>query len=490
MYQHNWDSELEKQKYGDQWLLTESIATSIDSFLANNGALEEENTVGSRKFAGQNSEEHERQDVKEGSDIAADAVPAAHLLDLSTWLNLSDRVFMNAGGQRKDENWSSLTEDDEELGIFHSAFADFHKLAVSVTRRLVHVSLNQATSRLRARDKPYHEPTSEPSVRKQDVITALDILNMPKNAREFWIRAPRRSGVLVYSKLSQLKDEDLKTLTYDEVERKLEGKPGRPHKSTTTQNGGNGVPADAESDSDAISQSDGAEDDMEDDESCDITQEEYAEQRDQEQSQLEELQLWEILGQPRPSTLALVAGKLPRRPPIDRKVGGELSDWRDLVDYKSEWERYGATVPEERFKETYQRMQRARGAASRTRRGSSRLLQAVEALDATGVDAMDADGNFLLGERATEVPQTTDEEDLEEQPTSSEEEAENTVAGTKEEEDDDADGRKDQGLPIRRTLQPRHARDSAASSMAALPPYSEVEESSGDEYQHDGNGSP
>ncbi|KAF4305860.1 Homeodomain-like protein [Botryosphaeria dothidea] len=77
---------------------------------------------------GDSDQEEEEQDVEHAQD-ALDAVPAARLLRLSKWLELSGSVFANAGGAREAENWRSIAEPGEQISIFHSAFSDLHRLA-------------------------------------------------------------------------------------------------------------------------------------------------------------------------------------------------------------------------------------------------------------------------------------------------------------------------------------------------------------------------
>lgn len=81
-------------------------------------------------------------------------------------------------------------------------------------------------------------------------------------------------------------------------------------------------------------------------------EEEHAERHDQESSRAAEMKLWALLRQPAPPGLRTplftkqqLKDDVRNRPVIMRKTRHELTGWRDLTLYHSEWEEYGSDAP-------------------------------------------------------------------------------------------------------------------------------------------------
>ncbi|KAI9826265.1 MAG: hypothetical protein M1826_006687 [Phylliscum demangeonii] len=171
----------EEEKWRESWLLTPARARWVEEKLA----------------AGASGAE---------ADEVWQEVPAAHLLKLQSWLELSERIFMNAAPPRaEDGNWRHMAADSaapELPSIRATAFTDFANLAVSVTERLVQTTIFQAMGRCRGMDLKQLE--SGFSVKARDVRTACTVLGMPPNARDFWAKAGQRCGLHVYRKMSEM----------------------------------------------------------------------------------------------------------------------------------------------------------------------------------------------------------------------------------------------------------------------------------------------
>ncbi|KAI2619959.1 hypothetical protein GGR54DRAFT_647595 [Hypoxylon sp. NC1633] len=144
------------------------------------------------------------------TETASDPLPPfAELFHLRNWLWLSERVFMNSTVV-PDGNWRSVSggvgmsgEENDTPSIRATALADFHLLAVSVTRRLVCATLFVAGSRVRAKQGGSsggrgRRIRTKAVVKARDVQAALASVGMKENSREFWAKAARRLRLDVY----------------------------------------------------------------------------------------------------------------------------------------------------------------------------------------------------------------------------------------------------------------------------------------------------
>ncbi|KAI9874771.1 MAG: hypothetical protein M1830_009301 [Pleopsidium flavum] len=326
-----------------------------------------------------------------GADILKE-VPAVSLLNLPVWLELSERIFMNAASPREDENWRAIAEETETPSIMNTAFSDFHNLAISVTKRLIQSSLFYAMSRLRATDSSRYR--YQPVVRSRDVLSALKVLGMRPNAYEFWTRAARRCGLDVDHDIGNTRRK-VKALNYDEVERLLEegGSDAQPETTDVTSNsnpdidvsrddqedGSESTVADAlipgeeayedshqssaPDESSNASDSPSGEDQVDDYQDCaskqgrarrqlDRDQDEYAETFDRYASLAEEQRLREMLGDVPTCGVKAEDVELPKKPPTRRKAKDDLVNWRDKIDFWSEWEVFETPVPCDSFHQT------------------------------------------------------------------------------------------------------------------------------------------
>ncbi|EDN07321.1 predicted protein [Histoplasma mississippiense (nom. inval.)] len=121
----------------------------------------------------------------------------SQLLNTANWILLSERIFMNSGNSRIEDNWCHLRAGSETPSLTCEAFADFYALTISLTRRLVHSSIFFAMSRLRSLERGGYQ-----------------------RGKLFWIGAPRRHNLKV-EEIRHRKGFKPVSLTYDEVEEDL-----------------------------------------------------------------------------------------------------------------------------------------------------------------------------------------------------------------------------------------------------------------------------
>ncbi|KZM21569.1 uncharacterized protein EKO05_0000741 [Ascochyta rabiei] len=128
------------------------------------------------------------------------AIPQAALLHAENMLSLSKILFMNRSADIPSPwpHWSAYaSEQVPEPSILRTAFNDFHTLAVSVTKRLMQAAIMQATSRLRSQRRRTKKGVM-PLVKTRDVLSAIDVLGLKRNARSRWTGVARRCNVRVF----------------------------------------------------------------------------------------------------------------------------------------------------------------------------------------------------------------------------------------------------------------------------------------------------
>ena len=303
------------------------------------------------------------QEGENGESEVSQVLPAAHLLSLKSYLKLSTHLFMNSNDP--DYNWRSYVGRDESPSILHTAFSDFHNLAISVTRRLIQSSLFFAMSRLKATNTSNH--MHQRHVRRRDVTAAVNVLGMKQNANSYWAGVSRRCNLDVYENLKRKTFKGEK-LSYEEVENRL----NQPRKykvksgATTTEDGASS-PTSVQSPNheNCISTLDFASEDLTDamtspydsnfsypgrnnqtltQDCLEQDQDAYAEALDIKASRKEEQRLWNMLGHKVPENTRLEETELPKNPGPVRKTREDLDDWRGWVNYVKEWEAHDIPV--------------------------------------------------------------------------------------------------------------------------------------------------
>ena len=350
------DAKVEQAKYGEFWLLTQSIAESIDAEIDQSSTKQqkmEDEQVNSDE-AGMDQSISSKAPGHPDQRPILSFVPSASLLNLSTFLTLSESIFLNSP-------INHLRNVRTTPGIYHTAFADFHTLVKTLTTHIVHASVYQAMTRYRALDNRTSViDSNEHQVFREDVLAALDVLGMKSNAREYWATLPRRLQMKCYRERDTGKHDGSKKREYtrwvpeDEVERYLmnrgtlkrsypKGQSGKMYEAKADPDGPSSGHSDAEGDVESGAEREDGEARPEKrrrlDDSLTIEQAEaeYLEKIDRQAGIDEEKRLWERLGIPPPTTVNfddIEIGEPPvRRPDFNM----ESSDWRLHSRYEPEW---------------------------------------------------------------------------------------------------------------------------------------------------------
>ncbi|CAK1361094.1 hypothetical protein CB0940_03497 [Cercospora beticola] len=355
---------------------------------------------------------------------AADSISSdqAFLLRQAAFLQLSRNLFMN-NGEQEDLSWhhvNLVTDVADEPAIFRRALGDLQAIAISLTRRLVQVSIFQAMTRLRAHDSTRTEWTPLPAVRETDVRTAIEVLGLRPNWRQYWAFIPRRSRVIVYSDSKKYNDGRPGTkaghaLTYDEVEAELgdKGKIVQPDIEVDEQEVFEEEIDEFMANSDAFTDDHDQSGDSEMSRSKDSKQksalssssrkrkralspdvyshlqDEHADAVDLQHSASEQRRLWELLRLTPPESLAQTSTM--KVPPPSIPAGAAVStmqaDWRNSVEIQAEWESESGIPTREDFRATD-----VEGRARRKRRQviETKVRERLNLGQALGVDATHA----------------------------------------------------------------------------------------------------
>lgn len=327
--------EVEREKWGDSWLLTPEVSHWLNKRRNQNG----------------------------GKKAIDEVLPAANLFNLDKWLELSDRVFMNPS--ESEDNWQSL--GDVPPSIRATAFEDFHSLAVFITKKLVSTTLYCTMSRERATQA---QKTKHADVTPADVEAAVNILNLTHNGDNFWKKSARRCNLQV------LDEDDTTVLSYADVEAELSSMPHRRRsrsRSTSRPPRGAGIlPSSEETSTGDVESADDLFVESEDEESMSFSDTErskiarareakvqameaYTESLDQQRSREEEVRLWKMLGKVPAERLKDEEEELVR-PKRLVNVFEEQLGWREHVKYRSEWEVMDGVVEEEDFERNRNRV--------------------------------------------------------------------------------------------------------------------------------------
>ncbi len=352
--QHKEEEKIERQEHASLSLLTPTVAQWANRSL----------------HAGE-----------EGEQEVLQAVPAATLLNLKSFLTLSKRVFMNSS--ITENNWRTYAERRQSPSITYTAFSDTHTLAISLTRKLIQSSLFFAMSRIRTLGTSgYYTPKQH--VKARDVVAALNVLGMEANGRKTWIGTARKCRLRVYEDVRHRKAQG-KRYSYGEVEAILSketiGSRGRyrsrsagnedvsqPPTDKSNASSAEDVPEESSSSSSDHSSTDMSESPLSDDgasstdlpsspsskhgltqERIEQAEDAYLEASDQQTSKEEEKRLWEILGEDPSTKMDLEPIDLP---PVPRRANREkLVDWTTWIDYSAEWENLETSVAASSFAE-------------------------------------------------------------------------------------------------------------------------------------------
>lgn len=198
------EEEKEKSRWSEEhWLIDEDEAAALDEQYED--AVEHDDAAAHDD----NVEGEANPDPTAGASDGHDkpSPTSLKLLKASTLLQLSRSVFMNS--KDPSSNWHTFTEESSPHGdllspsIRRTALEDFHNLVVSLTRRLMQVSIFQAMSRLRASA----DPRIQPNVHVFDVVAARETMGLRTRGPEYWARAVKRCGVEVYADAKKYRAE-------------------------------------------------------------------------------------------------------------------------------------------------------------------------------------------------------------------------------------------------------------------------------------------
>ncbi|KAI1007464.1 hypothetical protein K3495_g759 [Podosphaera aphanis] len=356
----------ERKKWGDVWLVTRRVCQELDRHKTTTGE----------------------------TDSLERISPIARLFILKNWLQLSERVFMNSA-RAEDDNWISLAEVGETPAVRATAFEDFYSLAVSITKKLISTAFFCTMSRLKARDT--HKP-KRLEINTDDVDFAVNTLGLKPRSDEFWAKCARRChlDIIDDSRIEDARDEissleepnlaDLK-MNYDEVEAMMglpspqpathappsqvepsahnanlpgpndeaahSGDPREPTQHVSESESAASITED-ESELQAISPPPQSRDErrnlaqLEKYIAAQQAQDHYTDAIDIRASRRDELVLWKILKHDPPSNIGV---DIPLVEPVPCVVPNvtEGDDWREYLEYCSEWEIFDTPIPEKSF---------------------------------------------------------------------------------------------------------------------------------------------
>jgi hypothetical protein len=392
--QERWEDQEESRKWGKFWLLSADVNHQIKQwgeFWLDSASSSQQDGI----KAAQGEMGHRWQGF----------MRAMQLFDLENWLELSTRVFMNPSSPREAENWQNLAEEGKQPAIRTTAFLDFHRLAVDLTKKLVSATIFVTMSRLRAMTPgSFHR---KDHVKQEDVEAAVKMLGLQANREQFWIGCARRCNLEVHRRLA-LAVHLRGAMDYDKVEKLLSSEDyskyrvfhqhpiGEEHSASSSdtyseveEGGSDRMKHERRrpSISDSSSADDGSSQEYpmrdlaseymkefeldyrepidpsdsefdrpqkhhnrfskraEEDEIRGRGHDAHAEAADLKASLEEEHRLWEMLELEPPFPIKPELLQVPERPMEDRKTHQALTDWRTRIEYISEWDGLEALPP-------------------------------------------------------------------------------------------------------------------------------------------------
>lgn len=209
-------------------------------------------------------------------------------------------------------------------------------------------------------------------IKRCDVKTALDVLNMKHDHTDFWPGLPRRYSLDIIDvrhrkgfksrRLSISEAEDmLSSKTKHRRQRSLSRLPSESGSEDDADYNDNDndndhneeyIGDDGDSQSEYAASSIATDDPASDSEKQSDFEVEHADSVDQRTSFVEEQRLWDLMERPGPPSFQPVVkeeddnddSKTLRKPISERKTKQDLLDWRDIMLYRSEWETYGHEI--------------------------------------------------------------------------------------------------------------------------------------------------
>ena len=344
------EAERERSKHPRSWLLTQRTAKWVDRCL-NAG--------------------------EEGVKAVLDEIPAAHVLNVKTFLKLSKHCFMNSCDEAC--NWRTYkyrSHVSTRPSIFFTALSDFHTILIRVLKNLIQTALCFANSRLHAFKQSQRPP--ERQVRHADVLAAIKATGMKTDGKAFWTSMPRRCSLQVFENVRHKKVWGIQ-YSYDEVEDILSSgnKRGRYESRSssraTAPSGSDSPDSSPESEFSAEEESTDGTESVSNDTASDassagsietasssastvldiaesstivkrqeqqqLEQDIFLEALDVRQSKAEEARLLQLLSNQNESPKDIDCGSIERPLPPER-TRGDLTHWIDRAQFAAEWETF------------------------------------------------------------------------------------------------------------------------------------------------------
>ncbi|KAI0877296.1 hypothetical protein GGS24DRAFT_142751 [Hypoxylon argillaceum] len=179
--QESYEEDVEKERWGSRWLVTALLAQILENSL--HGRQQS-------SFETSTPQSHSREKGRDEKNRILDELPFLQLFHVLNWLQLSERIFMNSAVS--DNNWRAIVEEHEPPAIRATAFADFHALVLSITRRLLLATIYVAESRTRTKSLNDARRRANPRIRVEDVRAAVSSLGMKRTSGKFWAQCARR----------------------------------------------------------------------------------------------------------------------------------------------------------------------------------------------------------------------------------------------------------------------------------------------------------
>jgi RNA polymerase I-specific transcription initiation factor RRN5 len=223
VYQDKFDYAIGEQIHHDRWIIDYVQAEAYDNWVDNADDISSDDSPSNRP-----------------------PIPAAGLFRLSSWLSLTERVFMNSDPARSENNWVTHAARDEVPAITQAAISDLYELAVFRLRKVMQTSIFCAESRIRnTSDRGF---TVKALVREQDVTAAISTLELQKDSSQYWPSLARRNQLRVVDDHGRKGRGRRALLNYDEVESILSeaAGPRRGRRSVSRSSESSSLPEDSD----------------------------------------------------------------------------------------------------------------------------------------------------------------------------------------------------------------------------------------------------
>ncbi|QIX00792.1 hypothetical protein AMS68_006309 [Peltaster fructicola] len=197
-YLHQRVCEGEKTRYGEDWIIDDARAQVIEQKI--NQPEPTEDSEGRPFNDGINNTTNKQHDVTTA------VFPSAILLNPSSFISLSQNVFMNSNiDEAHYDKLPVTTEDSVGPSILRSAFEMFHDICNNYTKRIVHAAHFQAMTRLRSE----FDARKVTAVGVTDVHKALDVMHIKRPSPiSYWAAAVERYALDVYAHTKRYQHED------------------------------------------------------------------------------------------------------------------------------------------------------------------------------------------------------------------------------------------------------------------------------------------